>query len=381
MRFRYFIILLQIVLFCQIANGQKKNKADTGEAAMDDTKADPTSLAQARYQINDIKTNGIIIRLKTNKDRIAAYRRSGNTEVADKMEAKANITNLLLIYAFITKWTYSPFYFMESQNTSKLMREDTLVAKTFDLLRDTSIYMNHDSFYILDYGDLMASDYDGNHPKQITHESNNPIPGDFLVVKDHNQNQLQPPMPFEAKIWLEEFTSSAKIDPIELPQYLIDSMTSKINKYHTINQLMKSEARDITKAYLDSVFVHINYENKNINAAKKSGDKIEDGKFVSMSGGPTYTTSFSKGKAVNTNTESSNDKMIRGNPFQVSANRLNKSFISYYCKRLDKDRNILSRDDLEYWWQRNPNIQYLPSLLTLEMKLKAALSKDPKVTK
>ena len=224
--------------------------------------------------------------------------------------------------------------------------------------------MSHDSFYIVDYGDLMASDYDGNHPKQLTHESNNPVAGVFMVVKDHTQNQLQHPMPFEAKVWLEEFTNTAKIDLIEIPQSLHDSMLSQLNKYQSINQLMKSDAKTVTKTFLDSLYLHINYVSKK-GSLSDASTSLSGGKVSPPSGGLSVLGLAS----------------VAGNPFQSSVGRLNKSFIAYYCKRLDKDKNILSQDDSYYWWQRNPNIRYLPSLRQLEIMLKESMDKKPSLTK
>ena len=69
------------------------------------------------------------------------------------------------------------------------------------------------------------------------------------------------------------------------------------------------------------------------------------------------------------------------NKFQKSVLRLNNKFIAYFCKRLDKDRNILCNEDPFYWWQRNANIQYLQALPMLEAGLKINAYQDAKFTK
>ena len=364
MRFSHLLLLFSLLLCCESGFGQKKDTTAHSPIA-EDAKVPPSSLNLARFQINDLKKRGIIVRLKTNKDRIAAYRNSGNSKVADKLETKSNATNLLLMYAFVTRWTYSPVYFMESQHTLKLMQKDTLIAKTYDLLRDTCIYMNHDSFYIVDYGDLMGSEIDGNHPLQAAHQSNTPMQGVFIVVKDHNQEQLQSPMPYEAKVWLEEFTNTDKIDLINLPQTMTDSVSSLIKTGTDVTQLIKSEGKAILSQYLDSVYWHITTE------SKKSNDVfVTPNKNISESA---YAPSGVGGIA--------SIILQTGNPFQRSVSRLNNSFIAYYCKRLDKDRNIIYTDEIRYWWQRNPNIPYLLYLRQLETRLKESLDKKPSLTK
>ena len=329
---RILVVLLFLAHIYIGAYAQKGTKAVVEDTVMmDDAKANPTNLAKARFQINDVKTRGIIVRLKTNQERITAYRKEGYKKVADKLEERSRATNLLLEYAFITYWTYSPVYFMESQHTSTLIKKDSLITKTFDLKRDTSIYMNHDSFYIVDYGDLMVNDEDETHPLKYSKASNNSIPGNFLVIKDHHQEQLQPPMPYYTKMWMEELSSSNNLEPIDSSMSLTDSIKAYLSQYPDMTALRKSSVKATTERYMNSIYWH---------------------------------QTFGK-----------------GNPYQKGAKRLNKYFIAYYCKRLDKDRNILCDNDPYYWWQRNPNIRYLPYLRDMEIALKSALDSDLNPTK
>jgi hypothetical protein len=365
MKFRYLLIIFQLFLFSESCVCQKAEKGrDETPVSIDDDKANPTNLALARFEINDIKTRGIIVRLKTNKERIAAYKKVGNTKVANGMEEKAKVTNLILMYAFVTEWTYCPIYFMESQNTAKLMQSDTLIAKAFDLKHDTTIYMNHDSFYIVDYGALMENEVaDNSKFKDFnkTEESNNPISDECLVVKNHDQKQLQSPMPLFTKVLFPELTSTDNIEPIILPNNMNDSINLYLSQYKSITDLLKSPVKLFVSRYMDSIYTHIIYVNNNIGGTNKVNKKLSFGELDSN--GPR------KGGGG------------AGNPFQRAVKRLNKSFISYYCKRLDKDRNILCRDDIEYWWQRNPNIRYFPYLQNLETELKGSLDSGAKFTK
>ena len=312
----------------------------TAIAQQEDTNNDanitPTNLAKAKFQINDIKGRGIIVRLKTNKDRIAAYRKEGYNKAADKLDEKSKITNLLITYAFVTKWTYGPLYFMESQYTTKLMQENLLMAKTLDLARDTAIPISKDSFYIVDFGDLMANvPLDPNNTiKNInkTQQSEIPVGGSYYVIKDHDQQQLQQPMPYFTKVVFEDFNSTANMQPIEIPASLSDSITVLLNKYPTTTELIKSEAKATVTRYLNLFYDHI--------AATQSGNRYEK-----------------------------------------AAGHFNQHFIDYYCKRLDKDRNIIGNNNDYYWWLRNPNIRYLSALPQIERQLKSYMDKDPKFIK
>ena len=336
MRFKYLIILFLSLAISQSSICQETNKGKTAWGAGGSTDPSATNLTMAKFYINDIKKRGIIVRLKTNKDRIAAYRKAGNSKVADKMEETVRETNHLLVLSFITHWTYCPLYFMESQNTMYLLGKDSLIAKTYDLMRDTIIYMNHDSVYIIDYGTLMANEPDGNNTtyKDInkTEESNNPASEECLVVKDGQSKQLQSPFPYFAKV---SFLNIDKRKP-ENPD-----VSYPIGKFDTAFQRLSVLAgmAEKTKEQKDSFAVLLtlsyNYILKN----------------------------YTHGK------------------FPNSVGRLNNKFIDYYCTRLDKDRNILCNDDAYYWWQRNPNIRYIESLPHLEKKSKEYFEKDPTFTK
>ena len=374
MRFRYFALLLLLSVVSHPGICQK-SKDKTTTSGHKDFGVSKENLERARFQINDIKSKGIIVRLRTDKDRIAAYRKDGNNRVADKIEDKAKGVNLLLMYSFITQWSYCPIYFMESQYTMKLIHEDTLVAKTYDLLRDTSIYVNRDSFYILDYGELMENSTEENHPFVGAGVSATPVAGKYLVLKSHDLAQLYPPIPFHSKIWMDGFAGLERMQLLNLSPQLTDTMAVYLNKYPDIADLNKSEARTITRQYLDSIYDHI-YEN--LIKLKKSNDSAFVG--VNNLNSSAYLVAAPKeGHVVSTKTIiGTYDAMGEtGTNLQKGTQKLNTFLISYYCIRLDKDKNILCRNDLPYWWQRNPNILYLPHLRQLEERLKEYIDRIP----
>lgn len=335
MKFKYLILFFQLLLFFQPAFCQKKDKTvNEDEALQKSSKETPTNLAVSKFQINDIKTRGVIVRLKTNKDRINAYLKAGNIKVADKMKKEATENNLMLMDAFVSHWTYCPVYFMESQHTLKLLQEDSLVAKTFDLERDTIIYMNHDSVYIIDYGVLLengpATDNTNFKDVNKTEQSNNPVSDGCLVVKDGRSMQLQFPFPYFTKVSLVNLGGFSNHNSIKDVAFTIKENLDLL-RLMLINKRSKEQSDTVIR-------------------------------LLAMSFN--YLESFHN-----------------QNKFQKSVLRLNNKFIAYFCKRLDKDRNILCNDDPFYWWQRNPNIQYLQALPMLEAGLKINAYQDAKFTK
>ena len=363
MNMRFSILLALVVCSSYVVRGQVKDTPP-----IDNANISPTNVAKAMFQINDIKNKGIIVRLKTNKDRIAAYRKEGYKKVADQIEEKSNARNLLLVFSFVTEWTYSPVYFMESQHTVKLMQQDTLMAKTADLSRDTAIYINRDSFYLIDFGDLMANEplNDNTIAKNIdkTQQSGKPVGDSYLVVKGHDQKQLQSPMPYETKVWFEEFFKTDGMEPLEVSAALQDSFSTYLSRYKTLNDLLRSDAtaKKTLEKYLNAVYTHIT----------TIEDKVNFGTNKQLREVPTSAPSIS------VLTTAPPLGLRKGNPFQNGVKRLNQHFIEYFCNWLAKDRNKICNDNEMYWWLRNPNMRYLPYLHDLELRLKQSLDKGQK---
>ncbi|MBS1623819.1 MAG: hypothetical protein JST83_07360 [Bacteroidetes bacterium] len=305
--------------------------------AADDQKVSPSDLARARFQINDIRTRGIIVRLHTDLERLRALRSQGYTTTADQVEARNHVVNMFLCYAFITRYSFAPVYFMESQHTSQLMR-DSLVALTWDLQRDTVIHMAHDTFYLVDYGQMLD-----NIPGKgnTTLSGNTPLAGTYLVTKGSDLQQLQDPLPFAAKVWGDQEMSTDILQPISIPSDLADSISACLHTFATSREMIRSDYKNALARYLMLIYDHVR-----IGIIPAGRQKPRP-----------WSTAISE-----------------------AADRYNEHFIEYYCKRLNKDKNIVSSESPIYWWLRNPNIRYLPYLRDLELRLKETLDTRERFT-
>ena len=58
-----------------------------------------TDLTRARFQIHDIRDKGIIVRLRTDQDRIRALRNEGYTGPAAELAHRDSLINMQLCYA------------------------------------------------------------------------------------------------------------------------------------------------------------------------------------------------------------------------------------------------------------------------------------------
>lgn len=348
----------------------------------DDTrKLLPSDLARARVQINQIHSRGIIVRLQTDQNRIKALRANGYTKTAQELAQKDTLTNMILCYAFITRWAFAPVYFMESQHSRELY-SDSLIALTWDLQRDTLIHIDHDSMYIVDYGDIMENIHG---PGNTTAVSSTPMAGKYLVTKGSNLEQLTEPLPFYAKVWgnrksgtgqmgdpgheallsstpypgpggsghsvvplavgsnifNDKYSSTDILQPISIPVDLADSIATCLSAYTSTHDMIRSGYKNALARYFMTIYDHVH-----VGSIPQGSQKPK-----------LWYTSLSD-----------------------AADRFNEHFIQYYCKRLDKDKNIVSSDDPIYWWLRNPNIRYLPYLHDLERRLKQKLDTKEKFT-
>lgn len=295
-----------------------------------------TDLTRALFQINDIHTRGIIVRLRTDQDRIKALRSQQYRSAADELEHRLRINNMELCYAFITRWTFGPIYFMESQHTAQLQR-DSLIALTWDLQRDTMIAINHDSLYIVDYGTVMET-IPGDD--RTSDQGNTPLAGSYLVAKGSDQQQLAPPLPFYAKVWGDRTAATDLLVPVEIPADLADSIQQCLTRYKETDEMIHKEYKNALARYLIGIYDHINLGTPSARQESKA-----------------YSTTLTD-----------------------AASRFNEHFIQYYCKRMDKDQSLIYSESPIYWWLRNPNIRYLPYLRDLELRLKESLDTREKFT-
>lgn len=309
----------------------------TPVSAQSGPQAPASDVARAHFQINDIHSRGIIVRLHTDLDRLRALRSQGYQQTADELERRDHLTNMLLCYAFITRWSFAPVYFMESQHTVQL-RRDSLVALTWDLQRDTVIHLSHDTFYLVDYGQLLD-----NVPGQgnTTLSGNAPLAGSYLVTKGSDLQQLADPLPFAAKVWGDREMATDILLPVAIPADLQDSIARCLSAYSATKDMIRSPYKNALARYLMIIYEHVT-----IGIIPPGRQK------------PRPWT----------------------NALTDAADRFSQHFIDYYCKRLDKDKNLISSDNPVYWWLRNPNIRYLPYLRDLELRLKQSLDTREKFT-
>lgn len=154
---------------------------------------------QANKEVVALRNCPIVVRLKTNRRQIEAYRNAGETALADKIELKTLKTNLNIISACIRLFNYNRIYFMDVDDKPRFIATDSLVFSSLLFEKDTAIYLPHDSVYYMDFGVLYGRDQTNEWKYKEygnTSEGTTVIAESAFVIRDAQDKQLVPPTPF-----------------------------------------------------------------------------------------------------------------------------------------------------------------------------------------
>lgn len=165
-------------------------------AQFDFTKEENT---RANLEIQKLKNSVIVVRLKTKQRQIEAYRSTGQTALANKIEEKALIENLRIISACIKFFNFAKIYFVNTEDMEFFRQTDRLILSNLLPQKDSVVTLSHDSVYYLDYGYLYGrqrvnewtyKDYDN------TIENSQIISEHAFVIRNNKSEQLAAPLPF-----------------------------------------------------------------------------------------------------------------------------------------------------------------------------------------
>ncbi len=224
----------------------------------DFTKSEINAAAQA---ILELRTKPIVVRLKTNKKQIAAYRTAGSTKIADKIEAKSLDQNLRIISACIKYFNFAPLYFLDTEDNLTFLETDTL--RYSSLLSDINYFVviPHDSVCFLDYGMLYNRERVSEWKYKdygVTDEGSTVISDHAFVLRNSKSEQLMPPVPFYAEVNFSPGKSGKSMaEPIQ--QYIkIDRLTGNSILKETLDKPNEFDAAILRlNARLYSTFAKI----------------------------------------------------------------------------------------------------------------------------
>lgn len=211
-------------------------------------------------QIQTLHHNGaLILRLHLHPKNVALYRKAGQAEIAEKIEAKNNNRNKILVSALLDEsFAFCPVYVIDAKDYKKIQAGE---KKGFflnqQLAIDSTIKLQHDTFFVLDVGAVYDNIIEMKNGKRIISQENKAITHRALVIKDKNLNQLVQPFPFYTKL------NNLNLDIRNL--VIKPEMREKINAkklYPTIDKykshLTKKYKLDETEMGIDNLFLFRN---------------------------------------------------------------------------------------------------------------------------
>lgn len=185
---------------------------------------------ESSQTLRALKDGAIIVRLKTSSKSIDAYRKAGQNELADKIEANRKTQNLKLMDAFTTNFYFCKVYFIFSNDTKAFLEGNHNIFLN-DTLGYKSVNNIGNNFILCEYGSAESysnfSDY--NHPvagpvsgvnldklndKKMEDLSNRtstaPATNSGLILLDKELKQLQRPFPYVVGVYLDNFDASVR---------------------------------------------------------------------------------------------------------------------------------------------------------------------------
>lgn len=151
------------------------------------------------WQINQLKTGALVVRLRTNARLIETLKVQGNTELARQKYFETYVMNKNTMMAYRNNYDFSKLYFIYSSSSDSLLKgARTGIFLDTALNVDPNIIMNED-FYLLAERDYVFNSSIGFVPidsaeKQI--ERGNPGTEMIAVIKNKFGHQLKEPFPY-----------------------------------------------------------------------------------------------------------------------------------------------------------------------------------------
>ena len=196
----------------------------------------PSNRQLAEQQIMQLRNGVLVVRLKTNEKSINAYRRSGKTKLADKLEKENLETNLDLMKAFLNYFNFSKVLFIKAKDTRKLIDRQSSIFLNGKFEIDSSINLGNQYFFVSEFGSLMAPISNGKNKYSLKHTevSSSPSSSSAIFIMDTNLTQLKDPFPYYADVYILASYLLAPLSVILIPQAILP--TSKMEQHTSLGK-------------------------------------------------------------------------------------------------------------------------------------------------
>ena len=207
--------------------------------------------AVARWQINQLKSGALVVRLHSNRVLVESLKKMGKADLATEKEHESFAINKNIVKAFKRCYTFSKVYFIFGDHTDTLWNgARSGIFLDTNLAVDNSIVMSENFYMICEKDDIYNSSI-GFVPEDtaryIKEKGNITDHTDYLVMKNKYGHQVKAPFPTSAFAFMEDAGS-----PVVYRTVGDKTIQVTIPKPYRINRMCKfaSElSRKLSKFY------------------------------------------------------------------------------------------------------------------------------------
>ncbi len=153
----------------------------------------------AAWQIQNLKFGALVVRFQSNRRKIEAFRKQGNSEAENKVRAETQYYTKLMMRAYMDEFNFCKVYFMYAEYSDSLLkgaRKGIFLDTTLSL--DNTIEMK-EQFYLIAEKDYVYNSSIGlikEDTAKYVYETGNPAFQAPVVLKNKYGHQLKNPFPF-----------------------------------------------------------------------------------------------------------------------------------------------------------------------------------------
>lgn len=249
------VVFAFLICACNLIYSQKNQSADLskGGFVFVDLAGDTIRYKdQAAITLRRLKQGSVVVRLKTNEKSVDAYRRAGQTEIADKIVSDRVTQNQKMYDAFTTAFTFCKVYFIYSKDTKRFLNREKGLFLNKDLAYDPAITFADTNFVFCEYGSVesfsqftdqtpgMAVDkpaipggmYAGPKPHDMLdtlsrRTSTDPATTNGLFFSDKNLKQFHRPFPYTESVYFNNPYPTVRTLNNEMERVYMRLVTSK----------------------------------------------------------------------------------------------------------------------------------------------------------
>jgi len=197
----------------------------------------------AAWQIKELKTGALVVRLKTNQKLIDALRAEGNTKLAEDKELEQYVINKNTMMAYRDYIRFCKVYFIYSNSSDSLLNN----TKS-GIFLDTNMTINPaikmtENFYMLaerDYAYNSSIGFVREDSVKTVRETGNPIKEMPIVIKNKYGHQAKGPFPYFVK-------EKSSVGSFYTVPVFVKNENGKRTVRYTVNKTYLQDLKDASK--------------------------------------------------------------------------------------------------------------------------------------